>query len=89
MRRPSRGLTATERAIYERLVKEAQGSSQRKNVERDLYHIFETGKYGGGHFVTRDIWLLKNAERIWESAHVEVVTPEEFVANAETALQDG
>ena len=80
-------LTAPEIAIYERLVKEAQGNSQRKNVERDLYHIFETGKYGGGHFVTRDTWLLRNAERVWESAHVEVVTPEQFIEKVEAALQ--
>ena len=36
-----------------------------RNVERDLHHIFETGKYDGGHFVTCDDWLLRNAECIW------------------------
>lgn len=79
-------LTDPERARYEQLVSEARGKSQRKNVEDDLYHIFESGKYGGGHFVTRDGWLLRNTERIWESAHVEVVPPEEFVEKVETAL---
>ena len=80
-------LTAPQIAYYERLVRETKGNSQLKNVERDLYHIFETGKHGGGHFVTRDTWLLKNAERIWELAHVEIVTPEQFIEKAETALQ--
>jgi hypothetical protein len=80
-------LTATEIARRDRLIKEAQGNSQRKNVDRDLHHIFETGRCGGGHFVTRDAWLLRNAERIWSLAQVEVVTPEQFVEKTELALK--
>jgi hypothetical protein len=77
---------AAVQARRDRLVAEARGNAQSKNVERDLHHIFETGLCGGGHFVTRDEWLLRNSERIWMMAHVEVVTPEQFVDRAETAL---
>jgi len=80
-------LTAPEIACLKRLVEEAQGNSQRKNVERDLYHIFETGRHGGGHFVTRDEWLLRNAELIWDLARVEIVTPEEFAEKVEGAFE--
>lgn len=80
-------LTAPEIASLNRLISEARGNSQRKNVERDLHHIFETGKYGGGHFVTRDDWLLRNAVCIRDLAQVEVVTPEQFVEKVEMAFK--
>ena len=69
-------LAAPEIANRNRLIEDARGNSKRKNVERDLNHIFDADKYGGGHFVTRDDWLLRNAERIRDLAQVEVVTHE-------------
>jgi hypothetical protein len=80
-------LTPPEIANRDRLIEEARGNSKKKNVERDLNHIFEAGKHGGGQFVTRDDWLLRKAERIWDLAQVEVVTPEQFVEKAEVALE--
>jgi len=80
-------LTPPEIASLNCLINEARGNSQRKNVERDLLHIFETGKNGGGHFVTRDDWLLRNAECIWGLAQVEIVTPEQFEEKVETAFK--
>jgi hypothetical protein len=80
-------LTALEIASRDRLVKEAKGNSEIKNVERDLHHIFETGKYGGGQFITRDRWLLRNTKRIAHLAQVEAVTPEHFVEKVDEALE--
>jgi len=39
-------LTQGERAIYARLLQEVTGNAQPKNIERDLFHVFEAHKNG-------------------------------------------
>lgn len=73
-------LTAYEKTLYERLLAEATGESKPENIARDLFHVFEASKYGGGHFVTRDKRLIKRGNAIAVLLGVELLTPEDFIA---------
>lgn len=72
-------LTEREKEQYGRLLAEIVGDSEPKNIARDLFHVFEAAKYGGGHFVTLDKCLLKRGDSIAALLNIEVLTPEDFL----------
>jgi predicted nucleic acid-binding protein len=78
-------LTAPEIEHYARLVTEAKGNSEVKNVAADLFHAWEAAKYGAGYFVTRDKKFLNRADAIWRVVQVKVVTPSEFLERVQEA----
>lgn len=80
-------LTDSEKKLHERLLAEVMGDSNPKNIARDLFHVFEAQKNGGGHFVTRDKRLLKRSEAIARLLNIEVVTPEDFVGKVRRAKE--
>lgn len=80
-------LTDGEKKVYEKLLAEVTGDSKPENIARDLFHVFEAQKNGGGHFVTRDKRLLKRGNEIAELLGVEVLTPEGFVSKVREAQE--
>jgi predicted nucleic acid-binding protein len=80
-------LTGGEKELYQKLLAEVTGDSQPKNIARDLFHVFEAQKNGGGHFVTRDKRLLKRSDAIEALLHIEVLTPEDFVNKVREAQE--
>jgi len=80
-------LTEGEKKLYEKLLAEVTGDSKPENIARDLFHVFEAQKNGGGHFVTRDKRLLKRGNEIAELLGLEVLTPESFVAKVREAQE--
>lgn len=80
-------LTDGENELYQRLVAEVTGNSKPENIAKDLFHVFEAQKNGGGHFVTRDKRLLKRANEIAKLLNIEVITPESFVAKVREAQE--
>ncbi len=80
-------LTKPEQDLYEKLLKEVTGNAERKNIGRDLFHVFEAQKYGAGHFVTLDKRLLKRRATISNILGVDVITPEEFVKKVRFAQE--
>ena len=80
-------LTKGEHQLYERLLAEITGDSEPKNIARDLFHVFEAQKNGGGHFITRDKRLLKRSDAIADLLNIEVMTPESFVSKVREAKE--
>lgn len=80
-------LTKGEHELYEKLLTEATGDSESKNIARDLFHVFEARKNGGGHFITRDKRLLKRSDAIADLLNIEVMTPESFVSKFREAKE--
>jgi predicted nucleic acid-binding protein len=78
-------LTDGEKKLYEKLLAVVTGDSKPENIARDLFHVFEAQKNGGGHFITRDKRLLKRGDAIADLLGVEVLTPEAFVAKVREA----
>lgn len=78
-------LTDNEKKLHEKLVEEVIGEAQAKNIARDLFHVFEASKYGGGHFITLDKRLLKRADTIAQALQIEVLTPESFLQKVHIA----
>jgi hypothetical protein len=79
-------LTQGEQELYKKLLAHVTGDSKPENIARDLFHVFEAQKNGGGHFITRDKRLLKRSEAIAELLGVEVLAPEDFVAKVLKAI---
>ena len=73
--------------MYQRLLAEASGEAESKNIARDLFHVFEAQKYGGGHFITRDKRLLKRSDAIAQALQIEVLTPEAFLEKVRMAKE--
>ena len=78
-------LTDGEKKAYEKLLSVVTGDSKPENIARDLFHVFEAHKNGGGHFITRDKRLLKRGDAIVDLLGIEVLTPEAFVAKVREA----
>ena len=73
-------LTPNELAIRAKLLALIQGNAKPGKHDRDVFHLFEADKYGGGYFITKDIRLLKKGREV-ESllTSLRVVCPSEFV----------
>jgi len=80
-------LTEREKEHYATLLAEVVGDSEPKNIARDLFHVFEAAKYGGGHFITYDKRLLKRADSIAALLNIEVLSPEAFLEKVRMAKE--
>jgi len=80
-------LTKGEQELYDKLLAEVTGDAEPKNIARDLFHVFEASKNGGGHFITRDKRLLKRSDAIAELLHIDLVTPEAFLEKVRMAKE--
>lgn len=80
-------LTEREMDRYDKLLGDVAGESEPKNIARDLFHVVEAAKYGGGYFVTLDKRLLKRGDSIAAVLDIEVVTPEAFLEKVRLAKE--
>jgi predicted nucleic acid-binding protein len=74
-------LTASERATHARIAALIQGNAQPGKHARDAFHLVESAKNGGRHFITEDKRLLRLAPAIWKELLIQVLTPQEFVTD--------
>jgi hypothetical protein len=74
-------LTDPEIATHERIRALIRGNAQSEKHTNDAFHIVESAKNGGRHFITNDRRLLKKAPQIWKALLIRVLTPSEFVAD--------
>jgi hypothetical protein len=58
-----------------------QGNAKAGQHAADAFHIVESAKNGGRHFITNDQRLLKKAHQIWDALLIRVVSPTDFVAD--------
>ncbi len=72
-------LTPGERDLYQRVLRIIQGDAKTGKHDRDAFHLFESQKYGCGHFVTNDKRLLAKAPEIGNLLNMEIVTPSGFL----------
>ncbi len=72
-------LTAPERATHKKIGDLIRGNAQSEQHADDAYHIVESAKYGGRHFITNDKRLLKFAPQIWAALQIRVLTASEFI----------
>jgi len=73
-------LTPPELAKHDRIRDLIRGNAQPGQHDRDAFHLVESAKYGGRHFITSDTRLLKKADEIWRILQLKVLTPTEFLA---------
>jgi predicted nucleic acid-binding protein len=73
-------LTQPELATHEKIRALIQGNAQPGRHAKDAFHLVESAKYGGRHFITKDGRLLKKAPEIWVLLRLRVLKPSEFLA---------
>ena len=74
-------LTLNEQAIRAKLLALIQGSAKPGKHDRDVLHLFEAQKYGGGYFITKDKRLLKKKMEIRSLlTSLRVVSPSDFMS---------
>jgi predicted nucleic acid-binding protein len=73
-------LTAPEKETHEKVRALIQGNSKSGQHDSDAFHLVESAKYGGRHFITNDQRLLKKANQIWRLLHLKVLAPSEWLA---------
>jgi len=81
-------LTAPELATHQRILALIQGNAQEGRHERDAFHLVESAKNGGRHFITNDKRLLKKAREIWAELDIRVLKPSEFVLDYPSTMTD-
>lgn len=74
-------LTAPELALHEKVRALIQGNAKAGRHDKDAFHLVESAKYGGRHFITKDVRLLKKAPEIWELLQLRVLKPSEFLTS--------
>ena len=73
-------LTPGELALRAKILKLIQGNAKPGKHDRDVSHLFEAQKHGGGYFITKDVRLLrKNREVENLLTSLRVVRPSEFM----------
>ena len=72
-------LTAPERATHDRIQTLIQGNSKPGQHAKDAFHLVESARYGGRHFITNDARLLKKADEISGMLQLRVLKPSEFL----------
>jgi hypothetical protein len=72
-------LTPQEKATHRRIRELVQGNAQSDQHAADAFHIVESQKNGGRHFITNDRRLLKKAPEIWQALPIRALTPREFL----------
>jgi hypothetical protein len=74
-------LTQPEKATHQRIRALIQGNALSAQHANDAFHIVESAKNGGRHFITNDRRLLKLAPQIWGELLIRVLTASEFVTD--------
>jgi predicted nucleic acid-binding protein len=74
-------LTAQEKATHQRIRNLIQGAAQSGQHAADAFHLVESAKNGGRHFITYDRRLLMKAPEIWDALLIRVLTPTEFMTD--------
>lgn len=74
-------LTPPELATHQRIRALIQGNAQAGQHADDAFHIVESAKNGGRHFITNDKRLLKKAPEIWAELSIRILKPSEFMAD--------
>lgn len=73
-------LTPDEQAIRGKLMALIQGNAKAGQHDRDVYHLFEADKYGGGYFITKDGRLLKKSAEVGRLlGSLYIVSPSTFM----------
>ena len=72
-------LTGPELATHARIAALIQGNAQPGKHAKDAFHLVESAKNGGRHFITEDGRLLRLAPAIWKELQIRVLTPQDFV----------
>ncbi|MGA2366183.1 MAG: hypothetical protein ABSG12_11920, partial [Steroidobacteraceae bacterium] len=72
-------LTDSEKATHKRIRELIQGKALSDQHANDAFHLVESAKNGGRHFITNDKRLLKFAPQIWEQLLIRVLTASEFI----------
>lgn len=74
-------LTSNELKIRAKLLALIQGNAKLGEHNRDVLHLFEAHKYGGGYFITKDRRMLKRRTEIQLLlTSLQVVSPSKFMA---------
>jgi hypothetical protein len=74
-------LTAQENATHKKIRHLIQGNSLPGKHDQDAFHLVESAKNGGRHFITNDQRLLKKGLEIWKALQIRVLAASEFVEN--------
>lgn len=73
-------LTPNELAIRAKLLILIQGNAKPGKHDRDVFHLFEAEKYGGGYFITKDGRLLRKGREVEDLlTSLRIVSPSEFM----------
>jgi hypothetical protein len=73
-------LTRNELEIRVKLLELIQGNAKPGKHDRDVYHLFEAEKYGGGYFITKDNRLLKKSAEVEHLLRsLRIVSPSDFM----------
>ena len=72
-------LTEQEKATHRRIRDLIRGNAQSNLHDADAFHLVESQKNGGRHFITNDGRLLKKAADIWQALLIRVLSPKEFM----------
>lgn len=72
-------LTPPEQARHARIAALIRGYANAGQHAKDAFHLVESAKNGGRHFITKDERLLKKAAEIWDELQIKVLKPSQFV----------
>jgi predicted nucleic acid-binding protein len=72
-------LTAPEQATHQKIRELIGGNARAGKHDNDAFHVVESQKNGGRHFITNDERLLKKAPQIWQALLIRVLTASEFI----------
>ncbi len=72
-------LTAPEIATHKKIRDLIQGNALPGKHDDDAFHLVESAKNGGRHFITNDDRLLKKGGEIWKALMIRVLTASEFI----------
>jgi predicted nucleic acid-binding protein len=72
-------LTEQEKWTHQQIGELIRGNARAGKHANDAFHIVESAKNGGRHFITNDDRLLKKAPEIWQELLIRVLTASEFI----------
>jgi predicted nucleic acid-binding protein len=72
-------LTPPELTTHARIAALIQGNAKTGQHAKDAFHLVESQKNGGRHFITNDQRLLRKAPGIWDALQIKVLKPSDFV----------
>lgn len=72
-------LTVAEQELHRRVQDVIRGNAKAGKHDADAFHLVESDKHGGGHFLTNDKRLLRKNTGLSHLLQIEIVTPTEFL----------